>query len=149
MIHKPDSRSFKILRASQAIKNLKYPFVIIKDVCDVKLWVYDLSSPHNRYQKSQVHNCSNFGTGVLSILDHATSPADSNVRYWTPLTFFSDSVEVERNPIGLQCRSRPKFRSDPVMVAKTTWNRILNIGSILNLFLVNFTLKNFKYYKFL
>lgn len=42
----------------------------------MKLLVYVIGSPHKKYWKFGIHNCSNFGTGVSSIFGHVTCLAN-------------------------------------------------------------------------
>ena len=42
----------------------------------MKLLVYVIDSPHKKYWKFGIHNCSYFGTGVSSIFGHVTCPAN-------------------------------------------------------------------------
>ena len=54
----------------------------------MKLLVYVIGSPHKKYWKFGIHNCSNFGTGVSIIFGHVTCPANFKRADYSPHTAY-------------------------------------------------------------
>ena len=88
--------TFEICRASHVTKNSKYPIAKIIIFSDMKISVYVLSSPQNKYRQFEVQGCSNLGTCTSLILGHVTCPANfKRVDYsLAPIDNGSSSVKL-------------------------------------------------------